>query len=300
MTPLLPRDHTSRLERARLALDGLSVGDAFGGQFFVPGVYSRCFSTRTSPPGLWHYTDDTEMALGIMEVLTQHGRIDQYDLAQAFARRYALDMYRGYGATAHEILSAIDQGTPWRNASYAAFGGEGSMGNGSAMRIAPLGAYFADDLDRVASEAQLSAEVTHAHHEGRAGAVAVAVAAAMAWRLRDQRGEGRLLAAALERTPPGPTRDRLEYAAEMPPQTPAQEVGRLVGNGSRVTGPDTVPFTVWVADRYLHDYTAALWATVSAGGDVDTTCAIVGGIVALATGPDAIPVEWLEAREELK
>ena len=300
MTTPLPADHAVRLERARLSLDGLSVGDAFGGQFFFPGVHARCFPARTTPPGLWNYTDDTEMALAIVEVLTRHGGIDQYDLATSFARRYSLDMYRGYGAMAHLILSAIADGTPWRNVSYAAFGGEGSMGNGSAMRVAPLGAYFADDLDRVASEARLSAEVTHAHAEGLAGGVAAAVAAATAWRLRGQRGEGRLLAAVLEKTPPGPTRERLAFAGELPPETPAQEVGRLVGNGSRVTGPDTVPFTVWVADRYLHDYAGALWATVSAGGDVDTTCAIVGGIVVLATGAESIPSDWLEAREELK
>ena len=300
MTTILPSDHAARLERSRLSLDGLSVGDAFGGQFFIPGVYFRHFSSRTPPPGLWNYTDDTEMALGILEVLERHGCIEQYDLAMSFARRYSLDIYRGYGATAHQILSAIAEGTPWRNASYAAFGGEGSMGNGAAMRVAPLGAYFADDLDRVISEARLSAEVTHAHPEGIVGGIATAVAAATAWQLRGQHGEGRLLSAVLERMPPGVTRDRLAYARDIPTETTAEEVGRLVGNGSRVTGPDTVPFTTWVADRYLHDYVGALWATVSAGGDVDTTCAIVGGIVALATGPDSIPAAWLAAREELK
>ncbi len=300
MTTLLPSDHAVRLERTRCSLDGLSVGDAFGEQFFTPGVYFRFFSTRTTPPGLWNYTDDTEMALGILEVLQRHGCIDQNDLAVTFARRYALNRYRGYGATAHQILSAIADGTPWRDASYAAFGGEGSMGNGSAMRVAPLGAYFADDLDRVVSQAQASAEVTHAHPEGIAGSVAVAVAAATAWKLRGQRGEGRLLTAVLERTPLGLTRDRIAYVGDLPAETSAEEVGRFVGNGSRVTSADTVPFTVWVADRYLHDYPGALWAAVSAGGDVDTTCAIVGGIVALATGSNSIPSEWMEAREELK
>src|SRR5262249_32212424 len=150
------------------------------------------------------------------------GTIDQYELATTFARRYTLDMYRGYGAMAHLILSAIAEGTPWRNASYAAFGGEGSMGNGSAMRVAPLGACFPDDPERVAGEARLSAEVTHAHAEGLAGGVAVGVAAATAWRLRGQRGEGRVIAAVVERTPPGPTRERLAFAAELPAETPAQ------------------------------------------------------------------------------
>jgi hypothetical protein len=72
MTPL-PPDHADRLERARLALEGLSVGDSFGEQFFRQGIYFRHFPTRVPPPGLWYYTDDTEMALGIVAVLGRHG-----------------------------------------------------------------------------------------------------------------------------------------------------------------------------------------------------------------------------------
>lgn len=53
------------------------------------------------------------------------------------------------------------------------------------MRVAPLGAYFAEELDTcLRDEAALSAAVTHAHPEGKAGAIAVA--AAMAWRLRGE------------------------------------------------------------------------------------------------------------------
>jgi ADP-ribosylglycohydrolase len=41
----------------------------------------------------------------------------------------------------------------------------------------------------------------------------------------------------------------------------------------------------------------ALTATVSALGDRDTTCAIVGGIVSLQVGEPGIPADWREARE---
>jgi ADP-ribosylglycohydrolase len=66
-----------------------------------------------------------------------------------------------------------------------------------------------------------------------------------------------------------------------------------------VAGPDTVPFALWCAAQHLDDYEAALWLTVSGLGDRDTTCAIVGGIVALFTGTDGIPAEWRHAREPL-
>ena len=72
------------------------------------------------------------------------------------------------------------------------------------------------------------------------------------------------------------------------------------GNGSRVLALDTVPFALWVAATHLADYPAAITACVEAGGDVDTTAAIVGGIVAAyATGPDGVPAVWRQRREPL-
>jgi ADP-ribosylglycohydrolase len=43
-----------------------------------------------------------------------------------------------------------------------------------------------------------------------------------------------------------------------------------------------------------------MWSTVSGLGDRDTTCAIVGGIVALSAGRESIPEAWLKAREPIQ
>ena len=58
-----------------------------------------------------------------------------------------------------------------------------------------------------------------------------------------------------------------------------------------------MPFCLWVAARHLDDYQAALVTAIRASGDIDTNAAIVGGIVALATGPDGIPEDWRSDRE---
>jgi ADP-ribosylglycohydrolase len=50
---------------------------------------------------------------------------------------------------------------------------------------------------------------------------------------------------------------------------------------------------------HLADFAEALWACGSAGGDIDTTCAMVGGIVVGAVGVAGIPAEWRAARERL-
>ena len=73
----------------------------------------------------------------------------------------------------------------------------------------------------------------------------------------------------------------------------------ILGNGAAVTVQDTVPFVLWCAAWRLDDYGQALWFTSSGGGDVDTTCAMVGGIVALHTGVEGIPEYWRNDREPL-
>src|SRR5262249_22975276 len=140
---------------------------------------------RATARAPWPFTDDTAMALGIHEVLDRHGRIDQDDLARVFGRKYVAAPWRGYGGGAHPLLSQISVGADWRVAAEALFSG-GSFGNGSAMRIAPLAGYFAEDgFAKVAEQAALSAAVTHMHAEGVAGGIAAAVAGAYAWVNRD-------------------------------------------------------------------------------------------------------------------
>jgi ADP-ribosylglycohydrolase len=294
----LPGDHLARLGRARLALDGLSVGDAFGERFFVnPAVVGGLIASRALPAAPWRYTDDTVMALGILEVLTQHGRIDQDALARAFARRYVAAPDRGYGGGAQRILTDISAGRPWREVSRAAFGGQGSMGNGGAMRVALVGAYFADDIGRVLGQARASAEVTHAHPDGQAGAVAVAVAAA--WAADEDRGDAdELLIFVHAHTPPGPTRDGIARAMRLPADATPEVAAAELGSGVRVLSADTVPFALWCAARELDDFEAAMWTTVAGLGDRDTTCAIVGGMVA-ARDDAALPPAWVVRVEPL-
>lgn len=282
-------------ERMRLSLDGLSLGDAFGERFFgPPGVVASRIATRELPGGEWAWTDDTAMALSVCEVLEAHGRIDADALASAFARRFAREPGRGYGGGARDILTDIGRGTPWELAAGKVFDGQGSMGNGGAMRAAPVGAFFAEDVERVVREARRSAQVTHAHEDGQAGAVAVAVAAAQV--VNGTRGDA-LLRAVLPHVPRGETHDGLRRALEVPTTSSPEEAAARLGSGKRVLSWDTVPFALWCAARHLDDFEEAMWCTVAGLGDRDTTCAIVGGIVALRVGHGGLPAAWLQRRE---
>lgn len=285
--------------RARLSLEGLSVGDVYGEQAFNLRRLQAQIVTQNIPSGAWRYTDDTNMALSIYELLRLDGAIDQDKLAKSFARHF--DPSRGYGHGARRLLMEIQNGGDWRVLARQMFGGQGSYGNGAAMRIAPLGAYFADDLDKVVEQARLSSEVTHAHPEGIAGGIAVAVAAAVAWRSagNDAPNRAAFIDQVIPYVPESEVRSKLNRARDMGSNTSLDGVISQLGNGSEISAQDTVPFCLWAAGEFLSNYERALVTTAHARGDIDTNCAIVGGIVAVYTGIDAIPMLWRGAREPL-
>ncbi|MGP3977884.1 ADP-ribosylglycohydrolase family protein [Streptomyces sp. 8N114] len=360
-----------RVSRALASLRGLAVGDALGSQFFVPANLS-CLRRRELPPGHWQWTDDTEMAASVVAVLAAHGHIDQDALAASFSEHHDFD--RGYGPAVNRMLRLIRQeGGDWRELAASLFEGQGSWGNGGAMRVAPLGAWFAGDPERAAAEAERSAEVTHRHPEAVAGTRAVAAAAALVAGEQQGRpeapdraeeggdvgaasaagaglgaddgtaggsGEGagedgggrsagggtgrgpgearggptappltesqaptapltpeRLLTRVQELVPRSAVQAGLRRAADLLDYADVGTVAAVLGCGRRTSTQDTVPFTLWAAARNLGDFRAAFWTTASAGGDVDTTCAIVGGIVAAAGPASAPPEEWHQRTE---
>ncbi|MFI6742638.1 ADP-ribosylglycohydrolase family protein [Nonomuraea sp. NPDC050451] len=282
------------LARATASLLGLALGDAFGSQFFVP-ANRRALSARLLPPAPWQWTDDTEMACSIYRVLADHGTIDQDELAASFATRHDFD--RGYGPATNRILRLVREGDDWRRLSAELFDGQGSWGNGAAMRVAPLGAWFADDLTHVVRQAALSVQVTHTHPEAMAGAIAVAVATALTAK-EPNLSPGHFLDRIREHVPASMVHDGIAEARQLLTISDPVLAARMLGNGRQVTAHDTVPFTLWVTARERHDFEAAMWTTAAAGGDVDTTCAIVGGIVAAAENGH-LPPQWRRRCEPL-
>ena len=289
--------------RAMVSLDGLSVGDAFGQLLSACARSARdIVKGKQLPLGPWWHTDDTQMAMAIVEELVANGEIVPDSLGGRFAKRFQADPGRGYGRGVRKQLEEILLGSTWQETSASAFNGKGSMGNGSAMRSAPVGAWFANDLDRVIEQSMKSAVVTHSHPEGVAGSVAVSLAAAVAWQSRNlpvKDAQSEIWDAVLKDVPQSATLDGIRKARLVPPEMPSDYAARILGSGFLVTAPDTVPFALYCAIRHVDDYREALIATLEGDGDCDTNCAIVGGIVALRTGRQGIPAEWMASRERL-
>jgi ADP-ribosylglycohydrolase len=116
------------------------------------------------------FTDDTVLTIAVADVVLHGGSYtDQFLI---YYRQYP---DAGYGGYFHKWALSEDP-KPY-----------GSYGNGSAMRVSPVGFAF-DDLTTVLAEAKRSAEVTHDHPEGIKGAQAVAAAILLARKGIDKAG----------------------------------------------------------------------------------------------------------------
>ena len=102
-------------ELCRLSLDGLSTGDAIGEHFLQD--YPRFTWDAEIPPGPLPWTDDTHMAVSIIEELLEHGEIDQDRLATRFAERFSSDPERGYSKQTYKFLKRVGSGGNWRKLS---------------------------------------------------------------------------------------------------------------------------------------------------------------------------------------
>jgi len=293
-------DSNQALTRAQLALTGLAIGDAIGAFFeFSQGRLSHFITSRTLPEGIWHWTDDTQMALSIFAVLRQCEKIDQDLLAASLAHRY--ERSRGYGLTTRAILQRIRQNETWHEEADTIFRGEGSYGNSGASRVPPLGAYFADAMSELITQARLSAEVTHAHPESIAGTIAVAIATALAWQLRSERDISRqeFLAQVITDVPESIVRDKLILARDLENDESIKQVVLILGNGHNATVQTTVPFALWCTSDFRKSFEDTIWQTLEGQGDCDTICAIVGGITAMRVGVEGIPPNWIQSCEPI-
>jgi ADP-ribosylglycohydrolase len=156
-------------------------------------------------------------------------------------------------------------------------------------------------MSKLIEQAAQSSIVTHSHAEAIAGAISVAVATAVAANLAGQPKPDRadFINQVLEYVSDSEVKAKLRKASDIDSQASIRHAVAVLGNGVGLSAQDTVPFCLWCAGECLNSYEDAMWLTVSGLGDRDTTCAIVGGIVASFVGMEGIPAEWINRREKL-
>jgi poly(ADP-ribose) glycohydrolase ARH3 len=281
----------------RGALVGSALGDAVGELAFSCSTrQSLCDQIMASKQ--LRYTDDTAMAIAMAESLIDKGDLDAQHLGDTFNAHYRNEPWRGYGPGPPRIFERVQQqGCSYAQAARMLYGGEGSLGNGAAMRIAPLAVlcYESGDLyDR----ARLSAEVTHTHAVGIDGAAVQAAAVALAVTLDPDRAlDRRSFLDSLTgqcRTPEMADKlVRVEWMLNNA-RSPAEAAAEF---GHSVAVHESEPFAVFCFLHHPNSFVECILCASLNGGDRDTMAAMAGAISGAYLGCEALPAEWLRRLE---
>jgi len=279
------------------AVVGSALGDAIGEIAFHTPTREGLLRAIEHANEL-RYTDDTAMALGLAESIIRRKSVDPQDLGDTFRRNYEREPWRGYASGPPTIFSMVrSTGLSYVEAARHLFAGSGSLGNGAAMRIAPVGLFF-HNSDRLYEEAAASAEVTHAHPVGKDGAAVLARAIAQAVKLDsaekfplESLGRGLV---DFSRT--DEIRKKTELVRELLREdiSPDRATRRL---GRSVAVHESMPFAVYSFLRHPKSFEECLFCSVLNGGDRDTLGAMACAISGAYLGTDAIPHRWREKLE---
>jgi poly(ADP-ribose) glycohydrolase ARH3 len=278
---------------------GSALGDAIGELAFRFPEEGRLRAAIATDP-LLRYTDDTAMALGLAESLAERRDLDPRHLGQTFHRHFSQEPWRGYASGPPTIFQMVERsGLPYEEAARHLFAGQGSMGNGAAMRVAPLGLFFHDARD-LYDRAAASAAVTHAHPLAQDGAAVQAAAVGLAVQLNPgkpfspdaflRRMQG------LARTPE--LKEKLSLLRTLlKSRVPAPQAAGILGQSVLVQ--ESLPFALFAFLARPHSFEDCLMGAVLNGGDRDTLGAMAGAISGAYLGAAAIPALWREKLENL-
>ncbi|MBW1679492.1 MAG: ADP-ribosylglycohydrolase family protein [Deltaproteobacteria bacterium] len=279
---------------------GTFAGDAFGMPFegwpphAVRAKLDQCGSMQDGRFSRGTYTDDTEMMIGILEGIATKVDFDPEVTARNFLNNF--HPKRGYGARIYGLMERLREGVPWDQV------GTDSFGNGSAMRVAPIGFFFYNDPDRIREAAILSSRITHIHPEGIAGAAAQALAVgfAVSHSLNNRTIEPfSFIETIAKRISPIDSSFalRLRQLKTIESKTRNNLISELTGfYHCNVKAIEAVPPAIG-AFLFTNNFKDAVILAVSLGGDTDTIGAMAGAIAGGYYGYKQIPLEWLEVME---
>lgn len=284
---------------------GTAVGDALGMPLegMPHELIENSFGTVTQmidgrlPAG--HYTDDTQLMIGVAESLVENRGFVGEHMAMTFFNNF--EAFRGYGYGTVRVLQHILDGMIWSEAAKHIFGG-GSYGNGAAMRIAPVGLLYHADLERLVDVTRSASRITHTHSIGIEGAIVQVMAIARAVQIEpvpDLEIDGiEFIDHLISRSKEDEFIIRFRKSQEllMGGHRPSKD-DLVYYLGNDVQAHKSIPLAVYCFLNNYHSFKDAVVCAVNMGGDTDTLGAMTGAIAGALHGASSIPKAWLDDLE---
>jgi len=238
------------------------------------------------------------MMIGVAESLIANKGFDGSHMAQIFIKNYEQEPWRGYASGPPQVFRWIKSGVAWNEAAKRLFGGVGSYGNGAAMRVAPVGVFYHDDLEQLRFVAYSQSRITHVHELGMEGAAiqAYAVALAVTADTSSELDSHGFLEKLKDSTQNEVYKRKLERVWRLLGETNKGRVARELGNG--VEACNSVPTAIYCFLRNQGSFEDSVLYAISLGGDTDTIGAMTGAISGAYHGDEAIPERWKSRLEQ--
>jgi poly(ADP-ribose) glycohydrolase ARH3 len=288
-------------DRFRGLMAGTAVGDCVGRPYEGRRATEEQIEGLMGgvPPPLI-YTDDTAMTIALAESLLECDGFEGAHMSMRFATQYRESPHRGYGSGITRIFEQVLSGVDWEEASRSQFGGSGSFGNGSAMRVAPVALWAHPDIEETARLAAETSRVTHTHPIGVDGAVVQAVAAHHALILEPgAQPDVDALLTDLNRWVHTPEfGDALRALPGLVEEPDDERAISLLGNG---IAADRSVVTALYCYLTGDTFTDVIRRCLRVGGDTDTIAAMAGAQAGARFGLEVIPPRWhmVEGCDEL-
>lgn len=237
------------------------------------------------------YTDDTHMTIGVVESLIQSRGFDGEHMAQTFIKNYEAEPWRGYGPGPPRVFRMIKRGEPWDSAASKIYRG-GSFGNGSAMRVAPIGLLYSNNPAKLREIAYKSSSITHSHELGKEGAALQAYAVALALNTpSDEEIDREAFLLKLQNFAQTQLyKEKIANTKELLGEQDRARVVAVLGNG--IEALNSVPTAIYCFLKQPKSYKDSVIYAISLGGDTDTIASMAGAISGAYLGIEAIPQEW--------
>jgi len=243
------------------------------------------------------YTDDAAMMIALAEhLLENYGEVDPLKLAWKFLEAYEAEPWRGYGPGPPRIFKMIRRGEGPLELDKRLYPG-GSLGNGAAMRIAPIGLLYHDDAVKLMEAVRASCKPTHNHPLAIEGALLEAYSVAIAVRLDPSE----------DADPKDFTEQLIQLPVSEIYQLKLKLIPRLIDSGAdrmsivrslgnMVEAHNSVPTAIYC---YLaeQDPARVIRRAIGLGGDRDTIACMAAAIAGAHRGVESLPESLLSRLE---
>lgn len=233
------------------------------------------------------FTDDSQLSILVAESLIDRSGFDPEDLAARYVDWIESGVARGYGRTTLLAVNNLKSGKLWNES-----GVPGSYGNGTAMRAAPFGVYFRNDLYALQSIVKMDSAITHKSDEAEAGALAIALAAY--YIVNEQTDD--MVENICRALPSSVVKTKLSQVPKLL-ASKTEPLVALKNIGTRADVRQTVPAVFYLYGKFPK-FEDAIEHAIRAGGDTDTTAAIVGALIGTRDGIRGIPQAWVDGVED--